>query len=256
MADVYSKLGDYKTALVHYEKLTKIEKAGFSLRALEQYCNVTCKYWVEEYTINQKKKVEAIAGIQDAILRLNSLLALGETAERYSLLGSAYKRKLMVLETDKQAFVQALVESGRAYFKASEKSGFKSAYPINNAVQLAKVYELITDEGFPFDGKTKLKFSLIINDLENLIQAKPKEKKEYWDLVTDSNLLLSRILIGKKPTKENWQELTDSYQEVWKKAGSTSDKKIGIRASGHLNQRIGILKNRRIKYFERKAGKA
>lgn len=224
-ADVYSKLGDYKTALSNYEKLTKIEKAGFSLRALEQFCNVTCKFWIEEFAKEPKKRAEALEGIESAILKINSLLALGETSERYSLLGSAFKRKLILLEKDKEAFIEALKNSSKAYFKAAEISEFKLAYPINNAIQLGKVYELVSGLELPSDGKARYKFEKILEALELLHQSNPKEKKDFWDLVTDFNLLLSRVLIDKKTTKASLENLKKSYHEVWKKAGSTSDRK-------------------------------
>ncbi|WP_111671088.1 CHAT domain-containing protein [Algoriphagus litoralis] len=224
-ADVYSKLGDYKTALIHYEKLTKLEKAGFSLRALEQYCNVTCKYWVEEFAANPKKKKEAQTEVDSAISRITSLLALGETSERYSLLGSAYKRKLMLQKDDKQAFIETVKNSSKAYFKAAEISKYKLAYPINNALQLGKIYELVSGLDLPSEGKTKLKFDKILDSLDLHIRSNPKEKKDFWDMVTDFNLLLSRLLIEKKTSKASLENLKKSYQDVWKKAGSTSDRK-------------------------------
>ncbi len=233
-AEVYNKLGNYQKAIEFYEKLTKLEKAGFSIRAIEQYCNITCKYWVEEFAKSPKKRGEAKLAIEGAILKLQSLLSLGVTSERYSLLGSAYKRELMLLD-DKTEFISALEKSSIAYFDAARESGNKSAYPINNAVQLGRIYELISEQDFPSEGKTKLKFGKVIDDLEKLIQSKPKEKKDYWDLVIDTNILLSRILTTKNPSKKSWENLKNSYQEVWKKAGSISDKKA---EEEHLNTLI------------------
>ncbi len=222
-AEVYNKLGNYQQAISHYEKLVKLEKAGYSLKALEQYCNITCKYWVEEFSNSPKKKEKALIEIEKAIIKLNSLLSLGVTAERYSLLGSAHKRKLMILNV-KGDFVQTLLSSSKAYFDAARISGFKTPYPINNGVQLGRIYELMADQEFTVDGKTKIRFGKVLDELEKLIESKPKEKKNYWDLVTDTNVLLSRILIDKKPTKKAWENLKNSYQDVWAKAGSISDK--------------------------------
>lgn len=225
-AEVYNKLGQYQKAIEFYEKLTRLEKAGFSLRALEQYCNISCKYWVEEFVKDPKKGEEAKVEIEKVIGKLESLISLGITSERYSLLGSAYKRKLMVMKsTQKKDFKETLGNSAQAYFKAAELAEYKSAYPINNAVQLAKIHELIAEEEFVIEGKNKLKLSKLISDCEKQIQSKPKEKKDYWDLVADTNLLLSTIVISKKPSQKAWDDLDTSYQEVWKRAGSTSDKK-------------------------------
>jgi tetratricopeptide (TPR) repeat protein len=243
LADVYSKLGNYQRAIGHYEELTKLEKAGFSFRALEQYCNVTCKYWVEEFARDPKKQKEAVTEIQKAIAKLESLLSLGVTSERYSLLGSAYKRELMLLNDQKQ-FILTLQNSSKAYFDAAKISGSKSAYPINNAVQLARVFELVSGQDFQFEGSTRPKYAKIIDDLEKLIQSKAKEKKDYWDLVTDTNILLSRILIEKKTTKKAWDELTTSYMEVWKNAGSASDKKAELEHLEILVQGLLLAKSK------------
>ncbi|MBA4300861.1 MAG: hypothetical protein C0433_12285 [Cyclobacterium sp.] len=225
-AEVYNKIGDYSRAISLYEKLIRLEKAGYSFRAMEQYCNITCKYWVEEFSGFPKKREEAIKGIEHAILRLNSLLALGATAERFSLLGSAYKRKLMLLKAgSKEEFIQTLENSSKAYFEAARIADFKTSYPINNGVQLGRIHQLITAKEFVLDGKSRVNFGKLLADLEKLIHSNPKEKKDYWDLVAETNLSLSRIVIDKKPAKKDWEQLKNSYAEVWIKAGSTSDKK-------------------------------
>lgn len=249
LADVYGKLGDYQKAIFHYDQLTKLEKAGFSLKALEQFCNVTCKYWVEEFLKNPKKEKVAIAEINKAIEKLKNLLSLGSTAERFSLLGSAFKRKLIVLK-DKQEFLDTLGSACKSYFEAAQISDYKDDYPITNAVQLARVYELISGGDFIQDGKTKPKYNKLLDDLDKLIHTGQKAKKNYWDLVTETNLILSRIFCDKKPSQKAWGELSKSYQKVWKNAGSTSDKKaelehldILIKAMNYLeSEEGGILK--------------
>lgn len=133
-----------------------------------------------------------------------------------------------MLLTDKKKLSSTFERSSKAYFEAAKVSGFKSAYPINNAVQLARVFELVSGRDFQIDEKNKPKYAKILDDLDKFIQSKAKEKKDYWDLVTDTNIQLSKILIEKKPTKKAWEELTKSYHEVWKKAGSTSDKKAEL----------------------------
>lgn len=225
-AEVYTKIGDYNKAISLYEKLIRLEKAGFSFRAMEQYCNITCKYWVEEYSKSPKKRQDAIRGIDKAISRLNSLLSFGATAERLSLLGSAYKRKLMILKEDNRLqFIEALENSSKAYFEAASIADHKSSYPINNGVQLARIHQLITSKEFVLEGKSRVNFGKTIDDLEKVIQSNQKEKKDYWDLVAETNLSLSKAMIEKKPSKKAWEELKKSYAEVWAKAGSTSDKK-------------------------------
>jgi CHAT domain-containing protein len=225
-AEVYNKLGNYGEAISLYEKLIKLEKAGFSFRAMEQYCNIISKYWVEEFSKSPNLREEAIRAINTAISKLTNLLSLGVTSERFSLLGSAYKRKLMLLNPDKkQEFIETLENATKAYFEAAEILNYHSTYPVNNGVQLGRVYELISEKVFARDEKSRMNFGKKMEDLELMIQSRPKEKKDYWDLVTETNVGLSKIFITKKPSRRTLENLRKSYAEVWAKAGSRSDKK-------------------------------
>ena len=157
---------------------------------------------------------------------MKSLISLGATAERYSLLGSAYKRKLMVLKPDdKQEFLEALKLSSEVYYEAAKVKNLRDSYAINNAVQLGRIYELLSGEEFSMDVKPKIKLSKILEDLAKALTDQPKEKKEYWDFVTDINLLLSAFTLEKKFNEKKWKYLRDSYLDLWKRAGSPSDKK-------------------------------
>ncbi len=225
-AEVYNKLGEYGRAIELYEKLVKLENAGFSFRTMEQYCNITCKYCVEEFSRSPENRDKAIEGIDRAINQLKSLISLGTTAERYSLLGSAYKRKLMVLNPDsKKEFLETLKLSAEVYFEAAKIKNLKDSYAINNAVQLGRIYELLSGEEFTLGEKPKIKLRKLLEDLVNTLSDQPKEKKGYWDFVTETNLLLSAFTLEKKFNEKKWKSLRDSYLDLWERAGSPSDKK-------------------------------
>lgn len=226
-AEVYNKIGNYGKSISLYEELVKIEKAGFSFRALEQWSNITCKYWVEEFVKSADKREEALKGIESAIDRLKTLISLGKTSERCSLLGSAFKRKLMVLDSkEKKEFKATLEMATREYLNGSDFKKFKDLYPINNAIQLGRVHDLIS--AVKKESNFEIDFSKTMKEMESHIQSKSTEKKDYWDLVAESNVTLSKILIAGKATKATWEKLRDSYGEVWKKAGSSSDKMAEI----------------------------
>ena len=225
-AEVYNKLGEYGKAIELYEKLIKLEKAGFSFRAMEQYCNITCKYCVEEFSVSPEKREKSIEGIDRAISQLESLIFLGSTAERHSLLGSAYKRKLMVLNPDnKVEFLETLKLSSLAYFEAAKVKNLKDSYAINNTVQLGRIYELLSGTEFTLGDKPKIKLGKLLEDLTNVVNDQPIVKKGYWDFVTKTSLLLSAFTLEKKLSESKWKALKASYLDVWKRAGSPSDKK-------------------------------
>ena len=168
----------------------------------------------------------ALEGIDKAIGQLKSLISLGTTAERYSLLGSAYKRKLMVLKPDsKKEFLETLKLSAEVYFEAAKVKKLKDSYAINNAIQLGRIYELLSGEEFLLGEKPKIKLRKLLEDLVNALNDQPKEKKGYWDFVTDNNLMLSAFTLEKKPSEKKWKFLQESYLDLWQRAGSPSDKK-------------------------------
>lgn len=243
-AEVYNKLGDYGQAIEYYQKLFNLEKAGFSLRAIEQYCNISCKFWVEEFFKDGKKQSKAIEAITQTIDRLESLKSIGATSERLSLLGSAYKRKLMVLKAaDQEEFVSVLRKAANAYYEAARISSFKVAYPINNTVQLGKIIEIITNEKVVTEGKSKLNFARLIQDLEKHLDSKPKEKKDYWDIATEASIALSKVCLESKPKEKSWNELKEAFLKVWEKAGSPSDRKAELEHLEILITGLGMAKS-------------
>src|SRR5690606_11833733 len=103
-----------------YEQLFLSEQAGFTFKAIEQYCNIVGKYLVEQIQNEETgadRTEDFVNTLDDTIQKLQGLLSIGKTSERYSLLGSAYKRKLMLLKPkDKTLFSKTLLMSSSAYF--------------------------------------------------------------------------------------------------------------------------------------------
>jgi len=90
-AAVYSQINLLEKALEKYKKLFKIEKANYSVKSLENYCNIKMKYLLQigEYDADQIKEVRG---------KLESLIKFGPTAERLALLGSFHKRQVLLLK--------------------------------------------------------------------------------------------------------------------------------------------------------------
>ena len=116
-AMAYAECNDYENAISRFETLLRMEHAGFSVTAIEKYCNIRAKRCVKNWQNGIAKK-DQLAIMDKVIANLKQLLSIGEepTAERLSLLGSAYKRKAMISanNTDK---VKALIQSADYYKK-------------------------------------------------------------------------------------------------------------------------------------------
>ncbi|MBN7810468.1 CHAT domain-containing protein [Algoriphagus sp. H41] len=229
-ADVYAKLGDYLNSKKAYEQLFENEKAGFSFKAIEQYCNIAGKYLVEQNARGDAKgkKAELLTAMDDVIQKLHGLLAIGKTSERYSLLGSAYKRKLMLLpEKEKALFTETLLQSANAYYEAAKIKGLSDSYAINNCVQLGRIHELLGGPELVFeDGKAKLSLAKLLSRFKQSVNSVAGSKKDFWDYAAESNLLLSGLMLSSSDHKVD--QVKTSYEGLWKTAGSPSNKKAEL----------------------------
>lgn len=231
MADVYAKLGDYSSCKKTYESLFLNEKAGFSFKAIEQYCNIVGKYLVEEsqkLKSGEEPKDDFVGTIDETIQKLLGLISIGRTSERFSLLGSAYKRKLMLLKPkDKSQITETLHLSSSAYFEAAKIKILGDSYAVNNCVQLGRIYELISGEELIFtEEKTKLNFSKLISRFKQTVLTKEDSKKDFWDYAGESNLMLSTLMLS--PSTAKLDKVKESYKKLWEIAGSPANQKAEL----------------------------
>ncbi|NLD67547.1 MAG: CHAT domain-containing protein [Limnobacter sp.] len=132
----YAQSGDTDAAMRWYRAATSAADGGASLAAVEQLINLDVR--------DAEKTGDAEDRIRAAIERLERLIDLGATVERYSLLGSAWKRIAMIAaregepgeesvrETD--ALRQMLEAYGRAEELARTTSAANLYYPALNRI--------------------------------------------------------------------------------------------------------------------------
>jgi len=112
-----------------------------TVKAIEQLASFETKLGRDEFT-SIERRAAAREAIEAAIKRLGALRDIAESAERWSLLGAAYKTKAIVSEGE--AVRQALKESARCYESAHRhnvENGVVEAYPIVNWIALATVLD-------------------------------------------------------------------------------------------------------------------
>ncbi|HRD56943.1 MAG TPA: CHAT domain-containing protein [Ferruginibacter sp.] len=131
-AFIFSDLMSYEDALNKFDTLLNMEDAHFYVSTLESFCNCKVKNSITlagKNIINNQKAIEAIDKV---VAELLNLLYISPTAERYSLLGSTYKRKSMLYNTF-ELKEDSLIAAAFNYWKASEKNReAKIFYPLTN----------------------------------------------------------------------------------------------------------------------------
>jgi hypothetical protein len=137
MAGVRGDLGDWKLAIEAYRKAITSRSATVTIRDLETLANLEVRFAGRLKRSGGDKSLgdhrDLLAQAKD---RLDWLLKLGETTERLSLVGSAYKRIAMIVKGDErtQALETASERYRQAYEKSEENHGRVDPYPALNWV--------------------------------------------------------------------------------------------------------------------------
>lgn len=255
VAKIYQELAMYLEATANYEELLKMENAEFSFSCMEKYCNTRAKLYIREIFENKKataaSKKEAYIKTEHVINDLSVLLFAGETAERYNLLGSTYKRLAMLAPDSKKrtdAYKTAIAHYERAY---SHNLNSNKIYSLSNSIELAclLVFNGAIKDGGEFTvDKKKYKLRSISEAQQLLVgyQNKLNEKSEsenlnYWDLIAFLNIdLCLLMIIEDEKIETKWDEVILNFQKVWQKAGSIAKKIAELEHLDFLIQSLNI----------------
>jgi len=131
----YGELGLFKPAIEHLNTAIAQEQAEYPMRILEQRANFKSRWAVELKRGGMSKTVKSSPEelIQKAIDDLDRLLKFNRTAERLSLLGSAYKRRAWIATGDERK--EALSKMAEFYQEAhtnNDKHNMLDTYPLLN----------------------------------------------------------------------------------------------------------------------------
>jgi CHAT domain-containing protein len=225
-AMAYAECNDYENAIAKFESLLGLEQAGFSLKALEKYCNLRAKLCVKNWQ-SAKEKNKQPAKMDKVIADLKQLINMSPTAERLSLMGSAYKRKAMIStgNTDK---IKALITAAGYY-----KQAFNMPQNSNKNYSLINLMEI---EKILLQAKTKTGVSSIIKKYRFIPPQKAKADiadaigkminadadMDFWNEISIANAKLCAWLMETKEFTDKM--VVDAYKKVWNIAGSQNKK--------------------------------
>ena len=242
-AFIYGEMGDYITAVSKYEDLFKMENAQFPVSALEKYANLSTKVIVAECLKSQKlSKTDGVNRLTEVIGRLEYLLLISPTAERYCLLGNAYKRKAIITSGVQRK--TALKASAFYYYLATQKTSQPSVYAYTNWFEMEAIVRLNDKQSWSAKEQVAVSKDLFVPDADSTMK-KPYElmskdealkmltgmqmqtnrtniQVDFWQLMEQANILLCRLVIHGKGNKADWNDLYESYKRLWKKTGSVA----------------------------------
>ena len=116
VGQAFGDLDDFAQADQYFSRMTASDRADAPMSALEQVSNLRVRHAATLAGKDPRKVREALRLLRQTETVLRNLVAIGATSERYSLLGSLYKRRAMLVRAPARR--AALEEMRRAYARA------------------------------------------------------------------------------------------------------------------------------------------
>ena len=258
-AMIYKALNIYDKAIKKFEELLTSKNASYSFIAVEQFCNLRVKHIKSQLDKLGKKMPpkDLKTEFEKVVSDLRSLISLSPSAERYSLMGSAWKRGTVFYKTNKTKTIATLIEAARNYYLAfaEDKTG-EDVYAYTNWVTLANILVIITKQnwGEPVAGDNKGHDAVLpewqaIQDTLKSMERNQKENTDsnnYSEKIAISNIKLCAWMLSatkdksikKMPDAVNVKE---SYLNVWKEVGTKEEKEIEIQHLELIAETITIV---------------
>jgi CHAT domain-containing protein/pimeloyl-ACP methyl ester carboxylesterase len=230
---IYGGLCMYPEAMSKYESLLNMENASFSFSAMEKYCNIRPKYYLQEFREQGKPSRRLIASIDKVIKDLLLLINYSPTAERLNMLGSAYKSKAVLTAGKSQkmiCFKQAALCYHRAYVK--EKKG----YSLTNWLEIEALLVMLGARNWgqtikagreQYELPAAKEAAAELEERFDAIAVHTTDELNYWDWASAANIRLCLLLLGHKSGRSDfpsYEEIFNLYKEAWDKAGSKGQK--------------------------------
>ena len=198
----YAEIGNWDAAMRHYRRAVDLEDGTVTLKDIEQLGNA-------ESRCNELEQV--LVGRD----RLRRLVDLGETGERWSLVGAASKRLAIVSEGAKRR--DAIDDTIAAYKTAHElrlgRSGEVDTYPLLNYLA-ARVVRNDKDDKLEDLAELLLK-------AEQVAAARLAARPDFWNAILPIDIQLIRWLAdGSLSQDARRQEIIDGFLAGRKRGAS------------------------------------
>lgn len=215
----YGETGNFQKAIEYLDQALCAAKAEYSVSAIEQRANFKTRYAVALSRASKDEQKKASPLIDEAIQELNTLNAFGVSVERYSLLGSAYKRGAWVRKGNarKEALRQMQDNYHNAHKLAYKEKdrGSLNAYPLLNWLTA----KILVKWPAALAAKDLTEIEDWCRKAEALAQQKEEENPSFWNSVVEADCDVVRALANKTLKKQK-DEIVKRYQQAKKRGAS------------------------------------
>jgi tetratricopeptide (TPR) repeat protein len=220
-----ARVGLFRKAIGHYRRLERLDKARYPLDAVEQLANLESRYaavlWRQRRDRGEPLRTErAQARIRRALERLESLPGREYmSSERWSLIGSAYKR-LTQLEDAPENRIRQLTAMARSYRMAHRVARKRrkrvAPYPLRNWLAARLMLHILRGGKIPCPDA---RFLRLMGEADAQGPREDGDLPSFWSGVELADGRLVRFLAdGTLPDRAG--DVLDGYRRGWQRGGS------------------------------------
>ena len=217
-AEAWDALGDRAAAIKWYERAVAAEDGTAATKAIEQLANLRVrKAWNDvNRALKDGGKSARARAIGDArkeidagIELLEKLLSIQPSMERWSMLGSAYKRLAMVLDAAGEPSGKAIAEMKSRYRRA-ELAGRKAKlpnvfYPMLNLIAT----ELVS----PGRARKPLDRDQVA-EIRQALELQMRDDPEFWAAAGQIELTMYEALASREGLPSRLRQIMAAYQDL------------------------------------------
>ncbi|MBK7352261.1 MAG: hypothetical protein IPJ05_00275 [Nitrosomonas sp.] len=216
----YGEVRAWDEAIQYLEAALQAGNAECSVKVMEQLTNFRVRSASQKWSQfdavgDEKAQSRCRSDIEKAIKALEPLCEFFPTPERYSIMGSAYKR-LARMQINKKSPQATLEKMAHHYRQAYEKSGSTDYYSFTN---MATANWLIKYLGKSSDSD----FDALINDCDRIIaitQEKNSSNPNFWDSVALADCALVKLMLQRELSKTSANDVIELYRQAIKRGAS------------------------------------
>lgn len=219
----YGDIDQFEPAVYHYGIALKHHSAKATIKASEQQANLRARLAVAVSNQGENKRAQKL--IKVSLRQLEKLnTTFGETTERVSLLGSAYKRQAQI--TKGKTCQSALKKMEEFYEKAWEIN--QKTYPLANMLTAQAVQYWVGIEKNKTFNQDDLELAV-----ELMTQKLKKQPHDFWAAIENADaILLQYLLEGSTKNLQDEElkgksmediDLAEIYFTPWKRYGTARE---------------------------------
>ena len=198
LGDTYAGLGAYEEAIAHYRDALSASgpQERVPLRTVEQLANAEALFAIQLQLAAERGEAQASALRADELMtqarkRIDLLIELAPTAERYALLASYHKRRAMALRTDEAERNAALASAEEACVSTlAQPTVTGRAYHTMSLIMC----RYLRDPDFTDEDRRQTLADLAA--VEESVQQRQAAEPSFWDRSVQPEAALMRALVS------------------------------------------------------------